>query len=166
VAVSLVAFTAATAVYAMPLAEFLRLPPEDRTTMQIDGHDFRVSTAQKLLLTTLQREVQLHVNGGESFAAAPLYCFAYPFMHARCPWYDTYLLFPRDQAWQRGMIQSMKDRRVSLVMLSTDATIDGREDLTFPQTHPLVWQYIQANYAAAPVPALMDNVKFWRLRSR
>jgi len=165
VALALIALTAATAMYAMPLAEYLRLPREDRTTLQIDGQVFRVSTSQKLLLTTLRREVGLYVKSGESFTAAPLYPFAYPFMHARSPWWDTYLLFARDQTWQQRMIQSMKDQHVSLVMLSADATIDGREDLKFPKTHPLVWQYIQTNYAAVEGPALLDNVKFWRLRS-
>jgi len=165
VAVALVALTATTAMYAMPLAEYLRLPREDRATMQIDGELFRVSTSQKLLLTNLREEAGLYVKSGECFAAAPIYPFAYPFMHARSPWWDTYFLFARDQTWQHEMIQSMKDQHVSLVMLSTDATIDGREDLKFPQTHPLVWQYIQKNYAATEGPTLLDKVKFWRLRS-
>lgn len=166
VAVGLCALTAVTAVYAMPLAEYLRHPLEERVTMEIDGHEFHVFRAQKLLLSTLRDQVAANVSDGECFATAPLYCFAYPFMHTRCPWYDTYLLFPRDRAWQEGMIQSMNDQRVSLVMLSTEATIDGRADLAFPRTHPLVWQFIQDNYVVIPGSPMMDDVKFWRLQGK
>jgi len=146
ISIALIAFTTATAMYATPLADYRRLLPTERATMQIDGQAFYVTASQKQLLTKLQPEVALSVKPGESFAAAPLFPFAYAFMHARSPWWDIYHLFTRDSAWQQRMIQALSDQHVSLIMLSTDVAVDGREELKFPNSNPLVWRYIQIHY--------------------
>lgn len=77
---------------------------------------------------------------------------------------DTEFFFPRPPEWQEQMIRALADKRVSLIMIAPDATVDGREDLKFPRTHPLVWEYVQQNFQVMPQGGLPAGVLLYRKR--
>jgi hypothetical protein len=61
------------------------------------------------------------------------------------------------------MIAALHDRHVTLIMLNTDVAVDGREELKFPNSNPLVWQYIQTHYVAEDPPGA--GARYWHARA-
>jgi hypothetical protein len=145
----------------IPSVSQAAVPKGERASMLIDGQTFQMSTSQRQILTTLASTYDRTVHPGEGFAAGPLYPFAYAFLHVRSPWHDDYMLYNRPAEWQEGMIESLRKNHVTLLMLSADATVDGRKDLTFPATHPILWSYIQSTFQPLPAPALEGGIRFW-----
>ncbi len=76
---------------------------------------------------------------------APHWPGLYPALNLQCPTYNFYFVFPETVAIQKQMIREMESSRVTHVVLS-DTTIDGREELRFPNTQTLLMRHIERNY--------------------
>ena len=105
------------------------------------------------LLRTLADRYAPH---GQSFLVVPFWVGAYPLLERRSPLYDIYPILPRLAAFEQEEIERIKaaDPKFALV---EESPLDGREDLRFRNTHPLTYQYIQANFepiSGSPNPAI------------
>lgn len=98
--------------------------------------------------------------------SAPLFAApAFPAFYARlgfdAPVYDTFSLYPASARAQREMIEGIERARTPVAIVS-DAPIDGREELRFSQTHPLVWAHLHACFAPGRQEAGTDLHVFTR----
>jgi hypothetical protein len=80
------------------------------------------------------------------------------------PTWDTYLLYAEREPRQREMIAALDAQRVRWVLL-TDVAVDGREELRFRNTHPLVWGHLVREFEAVPDVTLPRAHLFLRRRA-
>jgi hypothetical protein len=59
--------------------------------------------------------------------------------------WEIYALFPRSMAFESREIQRIKASRPGFAFVF-DLPLDGREELRFKNTHPLIHQYVQDNF--------------------
>ncbi|SKC01142.1 hypothetical protein [Luteibacter sp. 22Crub2.1] len=113
--------------------------------MNIDGDSLRVdAVAEKdvLLLQKLKRDFG---STGRPFFVAPLLPGAYALLGARSPTWEIYTAWNRSDAFQQDEIARLKQARPAFVVVY-DLPLDGREELRYKNTHPLMDQYIKDNF--------------------
>ncbi len=102
----------------------------------------------------LQRVVHAYAPDGRPFVVLPFWPTTYAMFDRKSPLWELCALWPRNEAFQRREILRMQVARPAFVLLQ-DIAVDGREDLLFANTHPLLHQYFKENFT--PVPEFLDN---------
>jgi len=96
-------------------------------------------------LNTLKRLVNQFSPNGRSFFVTPFWPGAYAVFGRRSPIWEIYALFPRSDAFQRKEIDQIKRADPGFALI-IDIPLDGRDQLRFRNTHPLVQRYIEENF--------------------
>jgi hypothetical protein len=113
----------------------------------------------------VNRAVELsekHLAHGGSLLALPSLVALYPILGRRAPVYDIYSVFPASLAEQERMLASIAQADVRVAFIG-DAPLDGREELRFSNTHPLVWRHLVTNMER--VEELKGGVHVFRERT-
>lgn len=63
--------------------------------------------------------------------------------------WEMYALFPRNEAFQQQEIERIRIANPGFVLIY-DLPLDGRVELRFRNTHPLIHQYILDNFELLP----------------
>jgi len=103
----------------------------------------------------LRKLADQYARDGRSFIATPYWPGAYALLERKSPMWEIYALFPRSQSFEQAEIERIKaaDPGFALVF---DFPLDGRDELRFKNTHPLIHQYILDHFekiTASPNPA-------------
>jgi hypothetical protein len=85
--------------------------------------------------------------GGERRAifATPFWPGAYALLERKSPIWEIYALFPRSAEYQQEQIRELKAANPGFAVINNFA-LDGRDDLRFSNTHPLVYRYVRENF--------------------
>ena len=110
----------------------------DGTTLRMDPQ----SAADLALLRSLAAE---HAPETRPFLAAPLWPGAYALLHRRAPIWEIYALFPRGEPFQRAEIARLQAADPGFAVV-VDVALDGRDELRFARTHPLIADYLEENF--------------------
>jgi hypothetical protein len=86
---------------------------------------------------------------GESFIVTPLWPTAYPLLDRKSPVWEIYALFPRTPVFELKEVERIKEAKPRFVFV-LDVPLDGREELRFKNTHPIIYQYILDNFELLP----------------
>lgn len=97
------------------------------------------------LLDRVREIVEAQVPPGHGVLFAPYTPGFYPLVGRTCPVYNSYLLWPGDEAEQTQMIADLGRGRITLAILQEGA-VDNRPDLGFRRTHPEVWDYLHRDF--------------------
>lgn len=124
----------------------------------IDGDTVTVSTEVAGEVALLNRLAQRYACHNETFLAAPVWPGAYALLGRKAPVWEIYPLFNRDAAFQEAEISRITAARPAFVVLNEEP-VDGRLDLLYERTHPLIDQYIRDNFRI-----VAQEVAFSRLR--
>jgi len=112
-------------------------------------------------IETIKQLVAKHVTPDESLFIAPHSPGLYPILQRRAPVHNTYMLIPTTEDKQKKIIKDLKKHKVNWVILS-DFALDGRDDLRFRHTHPLVWQYLMTYFEPIDTQQLPSSEQFLR----
>jgi hypothetical protein len=110
------------------------------------GHDVLTvhpSTAEEVNL--LERLASRYACDNRSFLATPFWPGAYAVLQRKSPVWEIYALFPRSAAFQEQEITRIKAADPGFVVIM-DITIDGREELRYKNSHPLIERFIRDNF--------------------
>lgn len=107
-------------------------------TLQIDP-----GTANDIALLR-QLAVQFAPNG-QAFIATPFWPGAYAMLERKSPMWEIYALFSRSESFEQKEIERIKASRPGFAFIF-DFPLDGRDELRFKNTHPLINQYILDNF--------------------
>jgi hypothetical protein len=112
------------------------------TTLQVDPN-----TARDIeLLRTL---AEGYAPNGESFIATPFWPGAYALLKRQSPMWEIYALFPRSPDFERAEIERIQAASPYFILV-LDLPLDGRDELRFRNTHPLIHKYILDNFEPLP----------------
>ena len=115
--------------------------------MDIDvaGSTLSVDRATAHDLQLLDSLVGRFAPAGRSFLALPFWPGAYPAFGRKSPVWEIYSLFPRSEAFQRAEITRIEAADPGFVIVF-DFPLDGREDLRYRNTHPLIHGYLREHF--------------------
>ncbi|SFO03728.1 hypothetical protein SAMN05216386_2440 [Nitrosospira briensis] len=124
-------------------------------SIEISGDELSVPphVANDVLL--LWKLTDEYAPGGRSFIATPFWPGAYALLGKKSPMWETYSLFPRSEDFQREEIERIKITNPGFILVY-DWPLDGREELRFRNSRPLIHRYIVDNFellSHSPNPA-------------
>lgn len=105
-------------------------------------------TAQDIAL--IRKLAEQYAPNGESLLVAPLWPGAYALLERRAPMWAIYALWPRSPEFQQREIQRIQAARPEFALVY-DFPLDGRDDLRFRNSHPLIYQYFLEGFDQVPV---------------
>jgi len=114
-------------------------------------------------LAMLDNLATQYAPGAQPFIATPFWPGAYAALHRKSPMWEIYALFPRGAAFEQVEIGRIKAADPGFALI-IDIAIDGNDASRFRNTHPLVYQYIVANFE--PMGAYMGNSSYQIFRRR
>jgi hypothetical protein len=114
-------------------------------TADVAGSALTVDAGMERLLTMLKSTAAEDAPNGRNFVVTPLWPGAYAILKRKSPMWEIYALFPQGEAFQRREIERIKAARPGFVLI-LDAALDGRDDLRFRNTHPLIEQFVRDNF--------------------
>lgn len=115
----------------------------------VSGNTLQVDTGTANDIALLRQLVDQYAPNGQGFIATPFWPGAYPLLARRSPMWEIYALFPRSDAFERKEIERIKASKPGFAFVF-DFPLDGREELRFRNTHPLIHQYILDNFDQVP----------------
>jgi hypothetical protein len=117
--------------------------------VDISGSKLLVDPSSANEIALLRKLAHQYAPNGQSFIATPFWPGAYALLERRSPMWEIYALFPRPESFEQKELERIKAAapRFALVF---DAPLDGREELRFRNTHPLINQYILSNFDLLP----------------
>lgn len=120
----------------------------------------RMSEAAAIPVETVEGLAHRYVPSGGTLLAAPVWPGAYALLGIRSPVREIYPLFPRSDSFQMQEIGRLQQAHPSLVLIY-DIAVDGRDDLRYAHTHPLIWDYLQANYRQLESPRELPKLRIY-----
>ncbi|PHR30084.1 MAG: hypothetical protein COA36_01495 [Desulfotalea sp.] len=117
--------------------------------VEISSNNLKIApgTANDIrLIRTLAKQYAPH---DQSFIATPFWPGAYAILERKSPMYEIYALFPRSQTFEKAEIERIKTANPGFAFVF-DLPLDGRDELRFRNTHPLINQYILDNFEPLP----------------
>lgn len=114
-------------------------------TVEISGNKLLVDSGTAGDIALLRQLTMQFAPNGQTFIATPLWPGAYALLERKSPVWEIYALFPRSMAFENREIQRIKASRPGFAFVF-DLPLDGREELRFKNTHPLIHQYVQDNF--------------------
>jgi hypothetical protein len=116
----------------------------------------QVSTDHLLIDPNTANDVQLlkqlvnkYATGGKSFMATPVWPGAYALFNRRSPMWAIYALWTRSPQAQQLDIERIRAAKPEFVLIF-DLALDGRDELRFEKTNPLINQYVRENFMRVP----------------
>jgi hypothetical protein len=100
---------------------------------------------------------------GRTFLAVPFWPGAYAVLERKAPVWEIHALNPRNSTFQQREIQRIEDAEPGFAIV-WDAALDGREELRFQNTHPLIDQYIRRNFEQIDEPLYPKTLRIYRMR--
>ncbi len=111
---------------------------------ELAGEKMRMIPARVAYLEAMRIDVAERIKDDEIFIA-PFRPTLYPILGKRAPVPQIYLLWKAPEEEQREIIRALETQDVKWALLMNMAP-DGRQDLRFVNTHPLVYEYIYREF--------------------
>ena len=114
-------------------------------------------------LTAIIHIIKTNILPNESVFITPLLVGIYPLIERESPVYDTFPVYPANLKQQKKMITEIKTSDTRLILVQ-NVSLDGRADLQFQNTHPLVWSFICQNFKRLDTSSMLTpHFNFFKL---
>ena len=134
-------------------------------TYDLNGEPLRIPQFRARFIDRVRVAVAQNLGPDEAIFIAPRSPTLYPILGKQTPVRSDYLLFPETEPVQGEIIADLERNHVDWALIA-DTMPDLRETLRFRNTHPLVWDYLQANFEPVPAPGLGKAWQFLRRKDR
>jgi len=118
--------------------------------VEISGKQLEVDPGTANDIALLRQLAHNYAPNGRSFIAAPFWPGAYALLERKSPMWEIYPILPRSSAFEKREIEHIKAARPAFVLIF-DFPLDGRDELRFKNTHPLIHQYILSSFDPLPI---------------
>ena len=113
--------------------------------IEISGTHLKVDQGTAASIGLLRDLVEQYAPNGQSFIVTPFWPGAYPLFERKAPMWEIFALFPRSRVFEQAEIERIKAAQPEFAFI-LDIPLDGRDELRFQNTHPLINQYILDNF--------------------
>lgn len=110
-------------------------------TVEISGKNLQIDPGTENDIALLRQLVGRFAPKGQSFIATPFWPGAYALLERKSPMWEIYALFPRSEGFENKEIERIRALNPGFVIVF-DLPFDGRDELRFKNTHPLIHRYI------------------------
>lgn len=111
----------------------------------VGGDNLWINLETAQVIRTLKDVDQRLMQKNDELLMAPYASGLYAILHRRSPLWENYFLYPRPLSEQEKMVQDLKSSNVNWAWVC-HYYADYRPELSFENTHSLVWQYLVANF--------------------
>jgi hypothetical protein len=111
----------------------------------VGGSSLWISRSSAELLDALESVVRSRLEPEDPLLAVPTLAELLPILDRRSAVYDIYCMYPASRGEQERMLRSIDEEAVRLALVRDDP-LDGREELRFSRTHPLVWSHLVGEF--------------------
>ncbi len=125
----------------------------DYARHDIAGSPVWIRRSSAEFVDRLSAIVKARLRPGDPLLAVPVLAELLPILDRRSAVYDTYCVYPANAQEQERMLRSIDEQHVRLAFVS-EYGVDGRDDLRFPNSHPLVWARIESEFERLEVAEL------------
>lgn len=119
--------------------------------VEISGNNLQVDPGTANDVELLRALSKQYAPDGQAFIATPFWPGAYALLERKSPMWEIYALLPVSQSFERAEIDRIRKAKPGFAMVY-DLPLDGRDELRFKNTHPLIYQYILDNFEPLPNP--------------
>ncbi len=120
--------------------------------MELSGRTLRINFETKQTIIWLLNLANQYDPNGEGILITPFWPGAYSVLNRKSPIWENYALWPRDQNFEEKEIARIKKANLRLGIF-LDFPLDGKKELHFKNTHPLIYQYLKDNFKFSPTLA-------------
>ena len=113
--------------------------------IQISGSDLIVDPGTASDVGLLRKLADKYARNSQSFIVTPAWPGAYALLERKSPMWEIYALVPRSQAFEQVEIERIKAATPGFILVF-NFPLDGRDELRFQNTHPLIYRYITENF--------------------
>lgn len=113
--------------------------------VEISGRILQVDPGTANDIALLRQLAVQYAPSGQTFIATPFWPGAYALLERKSPMWEIYALFSRSESFEQKEIERIKASRPGFAFIF-DFPLDGRDELRFKNTHPLINQYILNNF--------------------
>jgi hypothetical protein len=113
--------------------------------IEVSGNNLRVDLDTANNVRLLRQLTDRYAPKGENILVVPFWPGAYPLLGRVSPIWEIYALFPKKADFEQKEIERIKASQPNFALIF-DFPLDGREELRFKNTHPLINQYIMDNF--------------------
>jgi|SRR6185312_6009719 len=132
----------------------------DWQAVNVRGDTVWMDAATATTVEDVEALAVAHMPAGGTLLAAPVWPGVYALLGVRAPVWEIYPLTPHNDAFQQQEIARLQRSAPSLVLID-DVAVDGRDDLRYAHTHPLIWQYIDTHYHRIRGPDSESQLKVY-----
>jgi hypothetical protein len=113
--------------------------------IEISNNNLQIDPGTANEIALLRQLAEKYAPNGQSFIVVPFWPGAYSLLERRSPMWEIYALFPRSAEFEAKEIEDIKAANPKFAFVF-DFALDGRDELRFRNTHPLIHQYILDNF--------------------
>lgn len=151
----------ASLLIALPLHPWYQARTQsDWRIVDVRGDALRMSESAAVPVEAIEGLARRYMPVGGTLLAAPVWPGAYALLGIRSPVWEIYPLFPRSDSFQLHEISRLQQTHPPLVLVY-DIGVDGRQDLRYANTHPLIWGYLQTNYRPIEPPRDLPELRVY-----
>lgn len=138
--------------------------PPELVDFDVNGESIAVSVFFAPGLENLRSFVNANIPRDQPLFIAPNRPGLYPLLGRVAPTWWIYFFWPASEAEQQTLIADLERNHVNWALL-IEREIDGRQDMSFRSTHPLVTAYLQRNFRLVSTPGFPpDHLMLRRVR--
>ncbi len=150
-ALTLLGFTIpARAIYSGLVSEMVA-PAGTFVEAEVGGQTMHIPTSSATVLKLAHRVADQLAKPDEPVVFLPHSPGLFPATHRLSPLHQIYFIVPMPAAEEEATIARFKESHVKWVILR-DYALDGRDDLRFYRTNPLVFAYLRENFSPVNLP--------------
>ena len=113
--------------------------------VEVSNNKIRVDPSIASAIKLLRELEYKYAPDGQNFIATPFWPGAYALLERKSPVWEIYALFPRSVVFEQAEIERIKVAKPQFAFV-LDLPLDGRDELRFKNTHPLIHKYFIENF--------------------
>lgn len=128
--------------------------------IKVAGDNLKVDRGTADDLKGLSNLAEQFAPGNRTFITAPFWPGAYAALERKSPMWEIFALFPQNTTFQQAEIERIKAANPGFAVIY-DFALDGREDLRFQNTNPIIDQYIRDNFDPVAVSTPSSPIRIY-----
>lgn len=133
--------------------------------VEVAGSELQVDPGTASDITLLRQLAELYAPNGQGFIATPFWPGAYALLERKAPMWEIYALFPRSEPFERKEIERIEASKPGFVFVF-NIPLDGRDELRFRNTHPLIQKYIMNNFERIPLESQNSSYEVYKAKGK